>query len=86
MGTASDDPSAVGAGIAKREQDWQRATPTIDVPSADEYAARIEAAGGTITQPKTFMPGVGSLVGFRDTEGNDFAILEPSGDNPFSVD
>ncbi|MBZ0162802.1 MAG: VOC family protein [Notoacmeibacter sp.] len=70
------DPGAVGAGIAKREEAWQSATPTIDVPSADEYAARIEAQGGTIVVPKTLIPGVGYLVSFRDTEGNVFAILE----------
>lgn len=71
-----DDPGAVGAGIAKREEAWQSATPTIDVPSADEYAARIEAQGGAIVVPKTLIPGVGYLVSFRDTEGNVFAILE----------
>lgn len=84
VSTAPGDPEAVGAGIAKREHDWQKATPTIDVSSADDYARKIEEAGGTIVQPKAVIPGVGSLVGFRDPEGNDFAILEPSADNPFS--
>ena len=80
------DPTALGAGIGQREQESQHTVPTIEVSSADDYARKIEAAGGTITQPKQFMPGVGNLVGFRDTEGNDFAILEPSEDNPFSID
>lgn len=83
VATDPDDPSAVGAGIAKREEPWQGATPTIDVPSADEYAKKIEEAGGTITQPKMLIPGVGHLVGFRDPEGNNFALLEPSEDNQF---
>ena len=86
VATDPDDPAALGAGIGKREQAGQHTVPTIEVDSADDYTKKIEAAGGTITQPKQFMPGVGNLVGFRDTEGNDFAILEPSADNPFSTD
>jgi len=80
----SDDPGAVGAGIAKREEPWQSATPTIDVPSADDYASRIEAEGGTIIVPKVLIPGVGYFVSFKDTEGNVFAILEPAEENPFA--
>lgn len=76
--STSDEAGAVGAGIAKRDEAWQSVTPTIDVPSADEYAARIEAEGGTIIAPKMLIPGVGTLVTFKDTEGNVFAILEPA--------
>lgn len=76
--STSDEAGAVGAGIAKRDEAWQSVTPTIDVPSTDEYAARIEAEGGTIVAPKMLIPGVGYLVTFKDTEGNVFAILEPA--------
>jgi predicted enzyme related to lactoylglutathione lyase len=82
--STSDDPAAVGAGIAKRGEAWQSATPTIEVPSADDYAARIEKEGGTIVVPKVLIPGVGYLVTFRDTENNVFAILEPVEGNPFA--
>lgn len=75
---------AVGAGVARREEPWQSVTPTIDVASADDTAARIAAAGGTIVQPKTLIPGVGHLVTFKDTEGNIFAILEALEGNPFA--
>ena len=81
----SEDPGALGAGIAKREQSWQSTTPTIEVPSADEYGAKIVAEGGTIIRPKTLIPGVGYLLTFKDTEGNVFAILEPSADNRFAA-
>jgi predicted enzyme related to lactoylglutathione lyase len=77
------DQPAIGAGVAHREEPWQSVTPTIDVPSADEYADKITAAGGTIVRPKTLIPGVGHLMTFNDTEGNVFAILEPLADNPF---
>lgn len=43
----------VGAGVAQREEAWQSATPTIDVASADETAARIEEEGGTIVRPRS---------------------------------
>ncbi len=82
--STSGEAGAVGAGIAKREEAWQSVTPTIDVPSADEYAARIEAEGGTVIAPKVLIPGVGYLVSFKDTEGNVFAILESTEDNAFA--
>lgn len=81
----SDEPGALGAGIAKREQSWQSTAPTIEVPSADEYGAKIVAEGGTIIRPKALIPGVGYLLTFKDTEGNVFAILEPSADNRFAA-
>jgi predicted enzyme related to lactoylglutathione lyase len=68
---------AVGAGIAKRDQAWQTTNPTIDVPSADAFTAKIEKAGGTIVVPRTTIPAVGILVTFRDPGGNIFSILEP---------
>jgi predicted enzyme related to lactoylglutathione lyase len=82
--SAAQDSSAVGAGIGRREEPWQSVTPTIDVPSADEYTDKITAAGGKIVQAKTLIPGVGHLVTFKDTEGNVFAILQPVADNPFA--
>lgn len=82
--SAGADDAIVGAGVAKREEAWQTATPIIDVPSANDFARRIEAEGGSIVQPKTLIPGVGYLVSFKDTEGNVFAILEPVLGNPFA--
>jgi predicted enzyme related to lactoylglutathione lyase len=81
---SSKGKSAIGAGVARREEAWQSVTPTIDVPSADEYADKIMAAGGAIVRPKTLIPGVGHLVTFKDTEGNVFAILEPVAGNPIA--
>ena len=72
----SADPGAIGAGIGQRTEPWQSTVPTIDVADADEAAAAIVAAGGTIVIPKTLIPGVGQLVTFKDTEGNVMAVLE----------
>jgi predicted enzyme related to lactoylglutathione lyase len=49
---------------------------TISVPSVDEYAAKIQAAGGQIVRPKTAIPGIGYYAVCRDSEGNTFGIME----------
>lgn len=84
ISTGSGTTQAVGAGVARREQPWQSVTPTIDVDSVDQYEARIKAEGGTVIVPKNLIPGVGYLLSFKDTEGNVFAILEPTPDNQFA--
>jgi hypothetical protein len=68
----------VGGGIAKREAPWQSVMPTIEVSSAKQYAARIIKAGGVIVAPAVDMPGVGTMVVFKDPEGHVFGILEPA--------
>ena len=49
---------------------------TISVPSVDEFAAKIEAAGGKIVQPKMPIPAIGYYATCKDTEGNTFGIME----------
>jgi predicted enzyme related to lactoylglutathione lyase len=49
---------------------------TIDVPSVDDYAARVVANGGQVVMPKQPIPGVGHLAYCRDTEGCTFGIIE----------
>jgi predicted enzyme related to lactoylglutathione lyase len=48
---------------------------SIDVPSVDDFVAKIEAHGGTIVLPKMAIPGVGWLAYAKDTEGGIFASL-----------
>jgi len=43
---------------------------TISVDDIDAIAAAIEANGGKITQPRTVIATVGTLIQFHDTEGN----------------
>ena len=68
-----DDPGIDGA-IMQRDSDWTTVN-TISVPSVDEYAERIEKAGGQLVSPKQTIPGVGYHRYCRDTEGNVFGIL-----------
>ena len=75
------DGSGPGAGIAQREQDWQRAIPTIGVASADATADAVLREGGEIVVPRTDIPGVGALITFRDSEGNVMSALESAPDS-----
>ncbi len=43
---------------------------TIAVDDVDAVARSVETHGGAILMPKATIPGVGSLIFFRDPEGN----------------
>jgi predicted enzyme related to lactoylglutathione lyase len=47
---------------------------SIDVPSVDEFVAKIQSKGGEIVMPKRAIPGVGWLAYAKDTEGSIFGI------------
>jgi len=50
---------------------------TIDVPSVDEFVAKIRQAGGKQVTKKDAIPGIGDFCYCSDTEGNLFGILQP---------
>jgi predicted enzyme related to lactoylglutathione lyase len=50
---------------------------TIAVPSIDETANAVLAAGGKVVLPKSIIVGVGALMFFEDTEGNVFGVIQP---------
>jgi predicted enzyme related to lactoylglutathione lyase len=50
---------------------------TVGVPTVDEYAAKVEANGGAVVTAKMAIPGVGWFAYCRDTEGNQFGIMQP---------
>ena len=49
---------------------------TIDVPSVEDYLARVEAAGGKPVTGRITIPGIGYLAYCEDTEGNTFGIMQ----------
>jgi predicted enzyme related to lactoylglutathione lyase len=59
----------------EREGDWSTIN-TISVPLVDEFAERIERAGGRIVSTKQTIPRVDHHWYCADTEGNVFGILE----------
>ncbi len=74
--TGVEEEPGIDGGMGVRSNPDAGITSIINVPSVDEYAARVVAAGGTILAPKQAIPGVGYLVNCKDTEGNGFAIME----------
>ena len=49
---------------------------TIDVPSVDEFVAKITANGGSVVAPKMPIPGLGYFAYCKDTEGNIFGVMQ----------
>ncbi len=49
---------------------------TIDVPSVDDYVARVTAAGCAIALPRMPIPGIGWLAYIKDTEGNIVGLMQ----------
>jgi len=50
---------------------------TIAVPSIDDTANAVVAAGGKVVMQKSIIPTVGALMFFEDTEGNVFGAIQP---------
>ena len=72
--------NSVGGGIIKRFQPQQTIINYIDVPSIDEYSARVESLGGKIVVQKKPVRGSGYFVICRDTENNAFGMWEENTD------
>ncbi|HEX7091037.1 MAG TPA: VOC family protein [Longimicrobiales bacterium] len=77
LSTGSPDQPGIDGGLLRRQAPGQGTVNTVDVPSVDEYVARVERAGGKVIAPKMEIPGVGWLAYCQDTEGNVFGIMEP---------
>ena len=73
--TGEEGQPGIDGAIMQREGDWTTVN-TISVPSVDEFAKRIERAGGQVLSPKQAIPGVGHHQYCADSEGNVFGILE----------
>lgn len=67
----------VNGGMMKRQNPEHKPVNYILVDSVDEHSQRIEALGGKVIVPKMEVPGVGWWALALDTEGNQFAILQP---------
>jgi predicted enzyme related to lactoylglutathione lyase len=67
---------AVDGGMMQRQHPEQSITNYIDVPSIDDYSAKVEDLGGRVVVPKTAVPTFGYFAVCLDTENNTFAIWE----------
>jgi uncharacterized protein len=75
VGTGAADEPGINGGIFRRDGPVNFVN-TIDVPSVDDFAAKITEHGGRVVVPKTAVPGVGYLIYCQDTENNLFGILQ----------
>lgn len=74
--TGDDKQPGINGGLGKRMPGQAGMTNTIDVPSVDEYAKKIESKGGKVIMPKMAILGVGYFAQCLDTEGNVFGIIQ----------
>jgi len=66
----------VNGGMYKKDQPELKPVNYILIEDIDEYIQKIKQLGGTITQPKQEVPGVGWIALAIDPEGNPFAVLQ----------
>jgi uncharacterized protein len=74
--TGPEDEPGINGGMFLRKGPVGHVN-SIDVPSVDDFAAKIEASGGTVVVPKMAVPGVGWLAYAKDTEESIFGIFQP---------
>lgn len=78
--TGDEKHPGINGGLSKRMAGQNAMTNTIDVPSIDEYAKKIQSNGGQVIAPKMAIQGVGYFASCKDTEGNIFGIIEMNKD------
>jgi uncharacterized protein len=66
----------IDGGILAKQGPVQAVTNIIDVPSVDEFVAKITGFGGKVLRPKQAVPNVGWVAYCADTEGNSFGIIQ----------
>jgi predicted enzyme related to lactoylglutathione lyase len=74
--SASSPEPGINGGMGRRRIPGEAMSNTISVSSVDEYASKIQKAGGKITVPKSAIPGVGWLAYFQDPEGNLLGMMQ----------
>lgn len=76
----NQQPGVIGAMQQRREivkgERMNGFECTISVDSIDRAVAAVEAGGGTIVMPKATIPGVGTLIFFKDPDGNIAGAIE----------
>lgn len=70
------DGMGIDGAVMKKRDPNQPMVNSIEVPSVDEFAKKIEAAGGQMVVPKVAVGEMGYVAYFKDTEGNIHGIWE----------
>ena len=74
--TTSSGEKGLGGGMAKRNKPQETIINYVDVPSIDDYIAKVEKLGGKIVVPKMAVPNTGYTAVCLDTEGNSFGLWQ----------
>lgn len=77
--TGPEEEPGINGGLGLRtegELSFNTYRNTIEVPDADEYAAKVREMGGQVIMDKMAIPGVGWFVPCVDTEGNHFGLMQ----------
>lgn len=82
--TGQEGTPGINGGMYKRPPEKKITTYdcTVMVSDIDEAIAAVRQNGGTITQDKGEIQGVGLFAGGLDTEGNKFGIMQPTAWKP----
>jgi predicted enzyme related to lactoylglutathione lyase len=73
--TGEGEPGINGA-LKERPDPAVSTVNTIEVPSLDEFLAKIKEYGGKVAMSKKAIPGIGYHAYCQDTEGNIFGVME----------
>jgi predicted enzyme related to lactoylglutathione lyase len=79
-GAAEGEMGLMGGGMMQRQMPGQHITIYIEVPSVDEYAAKVKRLGGQVVFPKAAVPGMGYFAVCIDQENNGFGLWETNSD------
>lgn len=71
------EPGINGAIMPRSYSPDQPIRNTVSVEKLEAAIDKVKAAGGTIDGDIMDVPGIGRYVNVRDTEGNQFGMLEP---------
>jgi predicted enzyme related to lactoylglutathione lyase len=70
------EPGAINGGLMRRTSDTPAPVVTIGVDAIDDALKKVEAAGGSVVQPRTAIPDMGAFAYFKDSEGNVVGLWE----------
>ena len=73
--TGAGPEPGIDGGMSRRSEGATNSN-TIGVASIDDALKKIAASGGTVVRPKGPIPGVGWFATCKDTEGNEFGVME----------
>jgi hypothetical protein len=73
------EPGRINGGFFRKKADADGQQPSVVIAVKDIVRSmdRVTAGGGTVLGEPMDIPGIGSFVSFRDTEGNQVGMLQP---------